>query len=151
MDPKTYEWFKTSVWPIPFHRLLGLELESVEGDCLVARLAMHDRLQGNNGRNGAMHGGVVAGMLDTTCGYLAGIVATQRLREAGTSQDEISRRTSRMATIDMHVNYLRPLRSAEYVTTASISTAGSTIMRARAEVVNAEGEVVATATVNFSY
>lgn len=151
MDQQRFAWFKENVWPIPFHKFLELELQSASGDTLEATLRMRPDLRGNFGKGGAMHGGAVAAMVDAVCGYLSAIAVTQRLREAGVAQEEIDRRTARLATVDMHLDYIRPLRSEVYRARSSIVHAGSTIMRTRAEVFDETDALAATAGANYSY
>ena len=61
-----------------------------------------------------------------------------------------SRRFSRLGTIDLRVDYLRPGRGNEFIATAHIIRAGSKVTVARMELHNEEGTHIAFGTGTLS-
>jgi uncharacterized protein (TIGR00369 family) len=148
MDAATFERFRNDNWNTPFHKLIGLELMSANESEIVARLVRKPDLKGRNSHD-IMHGGVVATMLDSACGYLAAIAVRHKLRDA--PEEEMWRRVGRVVTLDMHVDYLRPPTDAEFEVKSTVIHAGSNVIRARGQITGAEGKLISTASANFTY
>jgi uncharacterized protein (TIGR00369 family) len=80
----------------PFHRLLGLKGESMEPGRAVLLVPARDDLVGDP-RRPALHGGVVAALVDTAGGAAAW--STVSAHEA-------------VSTVDLSIDYLEPARLA---------------------------------------
>ena len=77
---------------IPHNRALGLQMERVEDDRVVARLPWADHLIGNPELR-AFHGGALSASMDAICGASVFVALHQPMR---------------IATLDLRMDYLRP-------------------------------------------
>ena len=107
---------------------------------------MRDDLVGNYTRN-ILHGGVISATLDVTAGLMAFVGVAKRIRSG--SLEEKMERFSRLGTIDMRVDYLRPGAGAYFVATARVIRSGNRIAVIRAELHNDSEELVAAATCTY--
>ena len=117
---------------IPFNVYLGMEvLELGSGTCRV-RIPWREELVGD-AKRGAIHGGVLSALADTTGG-----AACLTLLES---------REDRLSTVDLRVDYLRRAPKAELWCEAKVVRMGNRVAVARMEVFSAgeeSGEPVAT-------
>lgn len=122
---------------IPFNKVLGLRLESM--DVKAPRLAfdMRPELVGNS-RRGILHGGVISAVLDATGGF-AIMLALAKEPKPG---EKLS--FPNMGTIDLRVDYLRPGRGKHFVASAKVVRLGNRIAVTHMELVNDEGELIST-------
>ena len=65
------------------------------------------------------------------------------------SEDELRQRLSRMGTIDLRVDYLRPGRGERFTATSSLLRAGNKVAVARVELHNEEQLYIASATATY--
>ena len=128
---------------IPFNRVIGLHVESIEAERASMRFMMRDDLVGNYER-GILHGGVIATVLDVTGGLVAFVSVIKRLGD--TPMEEAMERFSRMGTIDMRVDYLRPGAGEYFISSAILLRSGNRIAVTRSELHNDEGELIASGT-----
>jgi acyl-CoA thioesterase len=111
---------------VPFARLLGLQLESAVAGQAVMSLQIRDELRQNLG---VVHGGVTASLIDS-----AAALAIVPLLQDG----------ERATTVDLTINYLRPLRSGKVTATARVLRAGKRIIAVSADVEDEAGNLAAT-------
>ena len=64
-------------------------------------------------------------------------------------EEEIAAKLSRMGTIDLRVDYLRPGRGEHFVASASVLRSGNKVAVARVELHNHDGLHIATATATY--
>ena len=95
------------VYHMPFNQALGLELDRLEADYAELGFANKTMLVGNAAQQ-ILHGGVIASVLDVAAGLVC--VSHALSRQQSISEEELRQRLSRMGTIDMRVDYLRPGR-----------------------------------------
>jgi uncharacterized protein (TIGR00369 family) len=114
----------------PCAELLGWELLSADGATGEVRIGFEGRPEFRN-PGGAIQGGLVAAMLDDTLGP-AVLVKT-----GGTHY---------CATIDLRVSFLAPAMPGRFVGEGRIVKIGKTIAFLEGRLLDAAGEVVATAT-----
>jgi uncharacterized protein (TIGR00369 family) len=131
---------------IPFNRLLGLEIEELTDDHARVSFRMRDELVGNYTRN-ILHGGVISATLDVTSGLMAFLGVAKRVRTG--SLEEKMERFSRLGTIDMRVDFLRPGAGAYFVASARVIRSGNRIAVIHAELHNDSDELVASATCTY--
>jgi len=117
---------------MPFNKLLGLEITQFNSQESTVSIAWHDKLIGNPEQK-ILHGGVVA----------AANILTQ-LPEL--SPEIISHSLSRLSTIDLRTDFLRPGRGENFVATAKIIRSGSKVAVARMEMHNEKGDHIAFGT-----
>ena len=124
------------VYHMPFNRALGMELERYEKE--FAQLAFKNQpMMVGNWAQSILHGGVVASALDVAAGHET------------ISEDELRQRLSRMGTIDLRVDYLRPGRGERFTATSSLLRAGNKVAVARVELHNEEQLYIASATATY--
>ncbi len=110
------QWFEER---IPFHRLLGVRLESAEPGRVVLRIGWRDDLVGDP-RRPAIHGGVISTLIDAAGG--AACFATLENPE------------DRVSTVDLRVDYLRPGTPGDLLCEARIVRLGNRVGVTRAHV-----------------
>lgn len=115
------EKFETNHFP----RSLGIELDSIEHG--RARLSLEVRQQ-HLQLAGIMHGGAIATLIDTAVAFA--IVGA-------------SKPGSRFTTIEMKVNYLRPIREGRVVADARLIRDGRRIVVSDCDVFDSEGKLSA--------
>ena len=98
---------------VPFNRVLGLKIESIDPEAPKLRFDMRPDLVGNPLRQ-ILHGGVISAVLDVT----AGLAIMLALLAQGT--DEPGGITfPNIGTIDLRVDYLRPGRGKHFIATGA--------------------------------
>lgn len=130
----------------PFNRVLGIEFLWVKDDSLCVKFAMREDLIGNAFR-GLLHGGVTAAILDVVGGMASFFNLRSKLK--GQSMEKVAKRFSRLGTIDLRIDYLRPGKGKSFTGTATILRSGSKIAVARMELHNDEGRLIAIGTGSY--
>lgn len=93
------------VYHMPFNRELGLELRRFDDDYVELSFTNQRKLVGNAAQE-ILHGGVIAAVLDVAAGLACAGGVLTRLEPL--IEEEIAAKLSRMGTIDLRVDYLRP-------------------------------------------
>lgn len=114
-----------------FAHTVGISMEELRTD--YARMSLPYR-EGNKQAFGLMHGGAVAALIDTVVVPVIGM---------GTPEGHI------WSTIELHVQYHRPLRS-DGVAEGWVVKRGRSVVFTRAEVVDAEGRLVASGSATYA-
>ena len=112
---------------VPFAKLIGIELETVEPGLAVLGLDIRAELKQNNG---VVHGGAIASLIDTATAF-----AIIPLLAGG----------ERTTTIDLTISYLRPLEIGRARATARVLRAGRRVVVVSAEVSDEGQNLAATA------
>ena len=108
-----------------FPRLLGIELDSIEPG--RARLSV-EVTESLRQLAGVMHGGAIATLIDTAVAMaIVGVSAPN----------------SRFTTVELKVNYLRPLKEGRVVAEARLIQDGRRIVVADCDVFDPEGKLAA--------
>lgn len=128
---------------IPFNRMLGIRVVSLGRERVVLDLPMKDELIGNFVQ-GILHGGVISSLLDVTGGAMALIGALERHREL--PGHERMARLSKLGTIDLRVDYLRPGRGRTFTAHAVPLRSGNKVAVVRSELHSDDGTLVAVGT-----
>lgn len=134
------------VYHMPFNRALGLELDRLESDYAELSLANQTMLVGNSAQK-ILHGGVIASVLDVAAGLVC--VTSALTRQEHISEEELRQRLSRMGTIDLRVDYLRPGRGERFIASSSLLRGGNKVSVARVELHNDVGVHIASATATY--
>jgi uncharacterized protein (TIGR00369 family) len=122
---------------VPFNKVLGLEVESADPAAPKLRFAMRPELIGNT-RRGILHGGVISAVLDVTAGF-AVMLALGKQPGLGEKLE-----FPNIGTIDLRIDYLRPGRGKHFIATGRVVRLGNRIAVTHMELVNDEGELIAT-------
>ena len=112
---------------VPFAKLLGIEVESVEPGHAVLTMNVRDEHM----RNDAIaHGGVVATLIDS-----AMAIAIMALLEEN----------ERTVTVDLTIHYLRPVTEGVAKASARVVRAGRKVVTVSAELFDRDEKLAATA------
>ncbi len=111
---------------LPFSKLIGMQMVEMSHGEAVIEINMRDDLRHPGG---ILHGGVTATLIDTAMAFAI----------RSHLDDHVM-----TATIDLTVHYLRPHIDGKITCTARVVKAGKRIFTVTADVVNAEGKLVAT-------
>lgn len=132
---------------IPFNQVLGLRMERLGESDVVVRFDMRDELIGNFTR-GNLHGGVISSVLDVVGGLVAFIALLRR--EGVQSLEDEADKFSRLGTIDLRVDYLRPGLGTTFSAKGFVLRAGRKVAVARMELHNEEESLIAVGTGAYS-
>ena len=128
---------------MPFNKLLGLEVTQFNSQESTVSIKWHDKLIGNPEQR-IFHGGVTASALDLAGGVVAAANILSQLPEL--SPKIISQSLSRLSTIDLRTDFVRPGRGEIIIATAKIIRSGSKVAVARMEMHNEKGVHIAFGT-----
>lgn len=112
---------------VPFAKLLGIEVDSVEPGHAVLSMRVRDDLKQNHG---IAHGGSVAALIDSAMA----IAILPMLAE-----------NERSTTVDLTIHYLRPLTEGTARASARVVRAGRRVITVSAELFDHKGDLAATA------
>lgn len=112
---------------VPFAKLLGIEVESVESGHAVLTMKLRDELMRNGG---IAHGGAVAALIDSAMAFaIIPILA----------ENEHS------VTVDLTIHYLRPVSEGLARASARVVRAGKRVITVSAELFDSNEKLAATA------
>jgi len=112
---------------VPFAKLLGIEVDSVEsGHAVLSMKLRHEHMR----NNAIAHGGVIATLIDS-----AMAIAIMALLEEN----------ERTVTVDLTIHYLRPVPEGSAKASARVVRAGRRVVTVSAELFDGEGKLAATA------
>ena len=132
---------------VPFNRIIGFDIQLPKDGTAKLSFQMRDDLVGNFLR-GMLHGGVISSSLDVVGGLVAFVaLLDQNLVQ---SFDEGLERFSKMGTVDLRIDFLRPGLGDSFVATGSILRAGRRIAVTRMELHNDSGTLIAAGTGTYS-
>lgn len=112
---------------VPFARLLGIELVSAGQGTATLCLPINDDLRQIHG---VLHGGAVASLIDTATAF----AIVPMMGPDG-----------KFSTVDLMVNYLRPLKQGTATAQARVLRFGRRLITVAADVINSDGDLSATA------
>ena len=140
--------FHRRVWQLyeeqlPFNRVLGLRLTKVNAEVAAMRFSMREDLIGNSFQR-TLHGGVISAVLDAVGGLTALASLVERI--ADLPESKIERACSRVGTIDLRVDYLRPGRGKWFSASGRIMRAGRKVAVTRMEMHADDDRLVAVGT-----
>jgi len=128
---------------IPFNQVLGLRVHSLDMDRPKIRFDMREALVGNYIK-GSLHGGVISAVIDVT-GGLAAFMGLQK-KLAGEPVDVKLEKFSKLGTIDLRIDYLRPGLGQKFEATGYILRTGNKVAVARIELKNETDQLIAVGT-----
>jgi uncharacterized protein (TIGR00369 family) len=128
---------------LPFNRLIGLKIKSISLEKVKTEFAMHADLIGNPVRK-TLHGGVISSVLDATGGLVASAGIIQRMEAEPV--DTVLGQFTRVGTIDLRVDYLRPGRGVRFTAEANIMRSGRKVAVTRMSLHNEADVLIAVGT-----
>ncbi len=137
---------KIFVYHMPFNQELGLQLQCFEQDYAQLTFNNQEKLVGNLAQR-ILHGGVIAAVLDVAAGLVC--VGNCLMRYETLTQERLSQDLSKMGTIDLRVDYLRPGRGEHFIATSRILRGGNKVSVARVELHNQDDIHIASATATY--
>lgn len=112
---------------VPFAKLLGIKVDSMEPGHAVLSMEMRDDLKRNGG---IAHGGVVASLIDSA-------MAMAIVRLLGENEHTV--------TVDLTIHYLRPISEGCARASARVVRAGKRVLTVSAELFDHQDKLAATA------
>lgn len=128
---------------IPFNRAMGLTGFRVESDTVHIRVPMKDDLVGNFAR-GNLHGGVISATLDVV-GGIAALFGAAGMQLPDTTEEGLEI-FSRLGTIDMRVDYLRPGIGEWFDASGTVIRTGKRVAVTRMEMRDDQDRLIAVGT-----
>jgi acyl-coenzyme A thioesterase PaaI-like protein len=135
---------------IPFNRVLGLRIDSLDPHAPRLRFEMRPELVGNPVRQ-ILHGGVISATLDVVGGLAIALASLAKTTEKSTEKssekktDETpARHFPNIGTIDLRIDYLRPGRGKYFIATGRVVRLGGRVAVVHMELVNDSDEQIAT-------
>ena len=116
----------------PVGNLLGRRVLSMDKENMRARMAFAIGEQFLN-RQGVLHGGAIATMLDTLCGFALWVASGRRFGQ----------------TLELKTHFLREARPGAYHGEGRVVRMGRSIVFLEADLFNARDELVANASATF--
>jgi uncharacterized protein (TIGR00369 family) len=126
---------------IVFNQVLGLKITSLTPALVTARIDMRPELVGHFSFN-RIHGGVISAGLDAMGGLAA--MAAIGARHMDESPLQRLHRFSKLGTIDLRIDYLRPGISEYFELRAEVLRLGSRVASTRMEFRAADGKLLST-------
>jgi len=112
---------------VPFAKLLGIEVVSVEPGVATLSMKMRDDLKRNGG---IAHGGAVATLIDSAMAFAI-------MPMLGENEHSL--------TVDLTIHYLRPVSEGSARATARVVRAGKRVITVSAELFDGNEKLAATA------
>ncbi len=142
LEPEYLEGFREIYEEkIVFNKTLGLKLVSVTPEAGVARIDMKPELVGHYGYN-RIHGGVISAVLDAIGS--AAVMAALAAKHMNESPAQRLQRFTKLGTIDLRVDYLRPGIGEHFTITANALRVGSRVGSSRMEFCGPDGTLMST-------
>lgn len=126
---------------IVFNQVLGLKVTTLTPTDVRARIEMKPNLIGHYAHN-RIHGGVISAGLDAV-GALA-VMAAIGARHMSETPEQRLHRFSKLGTIDLRVDYLRPGIGEWFELRAEVMRLGSRVASTRMEFWGADGKLLST-------
>jgi len=131
---------------IVFNRLLGLKITSIGPKRVTGRIDMRPELVGHFLYN-RLHGGVISAGLDAMGGLA--VMAALGARHMDEPVPQRLARFSRVGTIDLRIDYLRPGIGDHFELWAEVMRIGSRVAATRMAFLGADGTLLSTGTAAY--
>ena len=128
---------------IPFNRVLGLKIDSLDPKTPRLRFDMRPELVGNPVRQ-ILHGGVISATLDVVGGLAIALASLAKKAE-----ETPARQFPNIGTIDLRIDYLRPGRGKFFIASGRVVRLGGRVAVAHMELVNDTGDQIATGSATY--
>ena len=126
---------------IVFNKVLGLKITSITPHKVSAKIEMRPELIGHYAHN-RIHGGVISACLDAMGGLA--VMASIGARHMDETPEQRLQRFSKLGTIDLRIDYLRPGIGASFDLHAEVLRLGSRVGSTRMEFRGADGKLLST-------
>ena len=126
---------------IPFNRMLGLKVDSIEEKRIVMSFVMKPELIGNF-MHGILHGGVISSVIDMA-GGVAALSAVMRKHQSK-NLTELKELLGKASTINLHINYVYPGKGDSFTVTSWVVRSGNKICFTQSELHNEAKTLIAS-------
>lgn len=126
---------------IVFNKVLGLKIQTLLPDRVTATLEMRHDLIGHYSYN-RIHGGVISASLDALGGLACMAAIGARHMDEPVAQRLA--RFSKLGTIDLRIDYLRPGIGERFEMRAEVLRLGSRVASTRMEFLGTDGKLLST-------
>ena len=126
---------------IVFNTVLGLKIASITPQRVVGYIAMKPELVGHYSYN-RIHGGVISASLDALGGLACMAAIGARHMDEPVAQRLA--RFSKLGTIDLRIDYLRPGIGERFEMRAEVLCLGSRVASTRMEFLGTDGKLLST-------
>lgn len=131
---------------MPFNKHLGVVVTDLSLESSVVEIFLREELYGNYIQK-ILHGGVISAVLDLAGGIIAQLHAAKNMK--GMNIGQIMDRFSKMSTLNMRVDYLRPGSGEKFSCSARVVRAGNKVAVTHMEMANENGELIAIGTGSY--
>jgi len=125
---------------VTFNQILGLKVVRLGPAGPQLRFDMRPELVGHY-QHGRLHGGVISATLDAMAGLAIMVALGEKHPEE--SADQVMHRFSRLGTIDLRVDYLRPGIGRHFTASAEVLRLGGRVASVQMRLVTDETVLVA--------
>lgn len=126
---------------IVFNKVLGVKIQSIGTERVLAQIPMRPDLVGHFGYN-RIHGGVISASLDALGGLA--VLAAMGARYRNEPVTQRLERFSKLGTIDLRVDYLRPGIGESFQLTAEVLRLGSRVASTRMAFLDHSGKLLSS-------
>ena len=131
---------------IHFNALMGLKVDDLYTTQANGHIVMRPELYGHyEGKR--IHGGVISAGLDSMGGLA--VMAAIAAKHMDDTPAQRLHRFSRLGTIDLRVDYMRPGIGKEFLLTARVLRLGSRVANTQMEFLSVDGELLSTGTAAY--
>jgi acyl-coenzyme A thioesterase PaaI-like protein len=130
-----------------FNDVLDFSLDSPTLEEGIVTFELRDELIGNPIFR-TLHGGVISSILDLTGGHTVHLQVFKEIRDK--PFDKQIERISKIGTIDLRIDYLRPGRGKHFTAKGSILRMGKKVAVTRMELRNEESVLIAVGTGTYT-
>lgn len=131
---------------VAFNQTIGLKIGEISPTLVHGHIAMRPELIGHEAYE-RIHGGVISAGLDSMGGLA--VMAAIAARHMDDTPMQRLQRFSRLGTIDLRVDYLRPGIGKEFLLTAKVIRLGSRVANTQMEFLSVDGELLSTGTAAY--
>ena len=132
---------------IPFNKSLDIKVSDLESGNPKLYVDMQEQFVGNFVR-GNLHGGVIATLLDVIGGMIAFVDVVNRKNFK--TCDEKIKQFSRMGTINIRIDYLRPGHGSQFTASGYVLRTGNNVAVTRMDLHNEENLLIAAGTGTYT-
>jgi len=129
---KDWEAEKADMNNVPYLQLLGIEVVDLSEGYARLTIPVDDRL---NSKNGVLHGGVLSAMADSA---------------AAMAVFSLIKPTQKPVTIELNINYLKPLQGEQAIAEARVISKGRTIIVGDIDITDNTGRMIAKSRATYA-
>ena len=130
-----------------FSSFLDFSMDSPDFDHPLLTLKMRDNLVGNLIYR-TLHGGIIASILDALGGHAVFLQVFKQVK--GQSMEKQLKRVTKIGSIDLRIDYLRPGTGKVFTASGAILRTGNKVAVTRMELHNEENKLIAVGTGTYT-